>query len=60
MIEEANKISEGYRHRLDERASPSSGLMPHLNPLITLSTEMGHREPMTFNAFLLVTGGSHD
>jgi hypothetical protein len=25
--------------------------MPHLNPLITLSTEMGHREPMTINAF---------
>ena len=25
--------------------------MPHLNPLITPSTEMGHREPMTINAF---------
>jgi hypothetical protein len=25
--------------------------MLHLNPLITPSTEMGHREPMTINAF---------
>jgi hypothetical protein len=25
--------------------------MPHLNPLITSSNEMGHREPMTINAF---------
>jgi hypothetical protein len=27
------------------------GPMPHLNPLITPSTEMGYREPMTINAF---------
>jgi hypothetical protein len=27
------------------------GPMPHLNPLITPSTEMGHREPMTIIAF---------
>jgi hypothetical protein len=25
--------------------------MPHLNHLITPSTEMGHRQPMTINAF---------
>jgi hypothetical protein len=25
--------------------------MPHLNPLITPFTELGHREPMTINAF---------
>jgi hypothetical protein len=25
--------------------------MPHFNPLITSSTEMGHKEPMTINAF---------
>jgi hypothetical protein len=28
---------------------------PHLNPLITPSTEMGHREPMTINAFASIT-----
>jgi hypothetical protein len=27
------------------------GPMPHLNPLIASSTEMGHREPTTINAF---------
>jgi hypothetical protein len=27
------------------------GPMTHLNPLITPSIEMGHREPMTINAF---------
>jgi hypothetical protein len=27
------------------------GPIPHLNPLITPSTEMWHREPMTINAF---------
>ena len=28
--------------------------MPHLNPLITPSTEMGHREPMTINAIVSI------
>jgi hypothetical protein len=35
----------------DERASAPLRPMPHFNPLITLSTEMGHREPMNINAF---------
>jgi hypothetical protein len=30
---------------------PPPLILPYLNPLITFSTEMGHREPMTINAF---------
>jgi hypothetical protein len=35
----------------DERASLPLGPMPHFNPLITPSTEMGHRDLMTINTF---------